>query len=84
MNTTSALEKRTAVALSSDITAANLSSLIAKTETAIAAADQAAEAEREKPDSSWAAIGPDRATAAPGGRHPDAGPPALDQPPGPQ
>ena len=34
MNTTSALEKRIAVALSSDIRAANLSSLIAETETA--------------------------------------------------
>jgi hypothetical protein len=34
MNTTSALEKRIAVALSSDITAANLVSLIAETETA--------------------------------------------------
>jgi hypothetical protein len=48
MNTTSALEKRIAVALSSNITAANLASLIAETETAIAAADEVAEAEREK------------------------------------
>jgi hypothetical protein len=40
MNRTSALEKRIAVALSSNITAANLASLIAETETAVAAADE--------------------------------------------
>ncbi len=35
MNATGALEKRIAVALSSDITAANLASLIIETETAM-------------------------------------------------
>jgi hypothetical protein len=46
---TSELEKKIATALANkDIGSSNLAALIAETETAIAAADQAAEAEREK------------------------------------
>jgi hypothetical protein len=46
---TSAIEKRVSTMLSStDATSDDLASLIAETETAIAAADEAAEAEREK------------------------------------
>jgi predicted transcriptional regulator len=46
---TSELEKKIATALADkDIASSNLAALIAETETAIAAADQAAEAEREK------------------------------------
>jgi hypothetical protein len=46
---TSAIEKRVSTMLSSrDATSDDLASLIAETETAIAAADEAAEAERKK------------------------------------